>query len=378
MKQHAFGWLNQSHNDETLLIKDLIKEHGKTCITIIIPTHRYAEGRQQDMKDLRQAILSASELVSRMPDDLSKTLDDLLQQIDYKNNKEGIGIFISPHIRRVMQFPFPVTRKIIVGPYFNLLDLLYIQNYKTGYYLLDISKKEIHLFQGRMDYLEEIRDSHFPMKLEDDFEYAKPAPGTSNAGYAHTKSFEKDKSESRKLRIKKSFSQADNALVNYPGYGKLPLILYGLNENVSMYKSVMGHSGKMVLPMRGNYQNADLRELGVIAWTTLRTYLDEAKQELIEELKEKVGIGKAVYGLEDVWKSAREGKGFRLLVEKDYSHDAYLTGDKQIFASQTGSDDQYDVVNEIISAVLEKNGDVVIFEKGLLEHFNKIALINRY
>lgn len=69
--------------------------------------------------------------------------------------------------------------------------------------------------------------------------------------------------------------------------------------------------------------------------------------------------------MEAVWKAAKEGKGFSMLVEKEYNGSAIVT-------------QEVDPVNEIMSTVLEKNGKVVIVEKDVLKDFKRIALINRY
>ena len=52
--------------------------------------------------------------------------------------------------------------------------MLYLENYSTPYYLVEISGKEIRLFRGIMDHLEEIKDEDFPKEITDDYEYTKP------------------------------------------------------------------------------------------------------------------------------------------------------------------------------------------------------------
>ena len=86
---------------------------------------------------------------------------------------------------------------------------------------------------------------------------------------------------------------------------------------------------------------------------------------MIDEFKEKIGAGLAVYGMEPVWKAAKEGKAFKMLVEKEYNRSASIT-------------QEVDTVNEIMSNVLEKNGKIIIVEKDALKDFKRIALINRY
>ena len=185
----------QSHldinNDVSPEIKDMVKEKGNTCVSIIVPTHRIGQDRQADINEAQRAILVAKQSVLNEEEKILSGIDDLFEQIDFKRNKEGIGIFVSPDIKKLVKFLFPVTKKIIVNKHFHLQDLLYMESYSTAYYLLDISKKEIRLLRGIMDHLEEIKDENFPKKIIDDYDYSKPSQSSSNAGYAHLKGFEK-------------------------------------------------------------------------------------------------------------------------------------------------------------------------------------------
>jgi len=84
--------------------------------------------------------------------------------------------------------------------------------------------------------------------------------------------------------------------------------------------------------------------------------------------------------MEEVWEAAQEGKGFKLLVEKDYSRMAFITQEGRLYKHHPGEKNiKYpDVINEIITTVLEKNGKVFVVEKDTLTDHKRLALINRY
>ena len=178
-------WLHSpldTDNDVSPEIKDMVKEKGSTCVSIIVPTHRLGQDRLSDIKEVQRAILVAKQSISIEEVKILSGIDDLFEQIDFSRNKEGIGIFVSPHIKKLVRFPFPVTTKIIVDKLFHLADLLYLENYSVPYYLVEISGKEIRLFRGVMDHLQEIIDGNFRIKIVDDYEYSKPSQSSSTAG----------------------------------------------------------------------------------------------------------------------------------------------------------------------------------------------------
>jgi stalled ribosome rescue protein Dom34 len=128
---------------------------------------------------------------------------------------------------------------------------------------------------------------------------------------------------------------------------------------------VTDHLDNIVALISDKNRHAGLHELEELAWRQIKSFTDQQKLKLVDEFKEKIGAGLAVYGIDAVWKAAREGKGFRMLVEKEYNGSAFIT-------------QEVDTVNEIMSTVLEKNGKIIIVEKDSLKNFIQIALINRY
>lgn len=366
--------------DISSIIKEMVKEKGNTCVSIIIPTHRFGQDRQEDPKEVEKALLSVRQLI---PDEQKKILngiDELVEQIDFNRNKDAIGIFVSPYFKKLVKFPFPCTKKISVNESFLLSDLLYLENYSTPYYVLDVSKKEVHLFHGVMDHLEEIHSDNFPKKITDDYEYEKPSQSSSDSGYSHVKSFEKDKTELQHLRLQKIFREVDKHLREYLTTKVTPLVLCGPERDISLFKSVTSHLDNTIASISDSQQYSNLHEKEISAWLQVRSFIDKQKLKLTEDFKEKIGAGLAVYGMEEVWEAAQEGKGFKLLVEKDYSRMAFVTQNGKLYKHHLIEKHVMypDVINEIISTVLEKNGKVIVVEKDALTDHKRLALINRY
>ena len=380
--EHTTWLQNNSGIDDNVTshIKDMVREKGETCVSIIVPTHRVGQDRQADRLEIERAVAVAKKAVMDRPGDLALAIDSLFQQIDFTRNKEGIGIFVSPHLRQLVRFPFTVTRKIVVEESFDLHDLLYIENYSTVYYLLDISKKIIHLFRGVMDHLEEIKDDNFPKEFVEDYEYNKPSPSGSATGYAQVKDVEKDKSILHQARLRKILQQADKSLSKYIFNKDVPLLICGPEKNLAIYRSVTNHVGNIVTPMTDNYKGASIHDLAILAWPQIKSYLDEQKLKLVSDFKEKLGKGLAACGVEDIWPAASEGRGLILLVEKDYEKAAVVTSNNK--SSLEYPDVKHikypDVVNEIMTTVLDKNGKVIIVEKNVLKDYKRIGLIMRY
>jgi hypothetical protein len=338
------------------IIKEMIKEKGYTCVSIIVPTHRFGQNRIVDLRNVQRAIFAAKQKVQYEYGNLLMRIDDLFSQIDFKKNKEGIGIFVSSHLKQIVKFPFPVTKKIVVNNFFHLHDLLYIENYQTNYYLLDISKNKIHLFRGVMDHLEEINETYFPKHIS--YKYRDNEAGSNGV-------------------LEKTLRIADKYISKLLGSADVPLILCGAEEDIAVYKSVTGCQENIIGSITDNYTKTELDDLEVLAWLQMQSFIDKQKRKIIGGLKKKIVAGFAVCGIEEVWKASKEEANVTLLVEKNYSRAAFVTPDNQLNlhrpAKQHGR--YADAVNEIMTTVLQKNGKVIIAEKDDLKNYKRIVLI---
>ena len=351
-------WL-QDHSfvkDEFLsTIKEMIREKGNKCVSIIIPTHRFGQRRFEDRKEIQTTVLAAEEAVQYKSANLMMKIDHLCSQIDLNKNKEGIGIYVSRHVQKIIKFPFNVAKKIVVNNFFHLHDLLYVANYNTKYYLIDISKGFIHLYQGALDHLEEISNADFPQQIKVEPVAYKVAPPLAEA-----------------------LEKADKSLSKVLASETTPLIICGTEENIKTYKSVSHHNDNLIGSISDKYTNVEPEDLQILAWLQIKSFGDQEKLKIISGIRDKIDTGVAVCGVEEVWKAFKESAGATLLVEKDYGRGVFVTRDGRLHLHYPREKHvKYpDAVNEIIATVLQKNGKVIITEKDALRDQKRIVLIN--
>jgi hypothetical protein len=363
----------------------LLKERGQVCISIILPTHRFAPERKADAEELKKDIEEVKRFLKHhyspgAYQPLLPRLDEAAASIALNPNKGGVGLFVSPNSSQVVEFHFPVKGKVVVSKSFALRDLLYHAGFSREYYVLEISEKVVRLFKGVIDKLEEIKDDHFPSKYEELYEYAVPARGSSYTGQANLKGFEKDKSVVEETRLRGFLRQVDEQLSRYV-LEETPLVLVGAEKDISCFKALTRHQQHIIAGIGGNHMYSSDHELAQLVWPKVNAYIREEKQGLIRTFAEKVGQGMGVGGLDQVWQAAREGRGWKLLVEKDFSQPAFIgreTGALYLEAPQAFNQAVTDAVEEVVETVLGKNGEVIVLENDLLQAFGRIALITRY
>lgn len=363
----------------------LQNQKGNICISVIVPTHRTSPDRRSDQLNTKRAIEKAEQLLKmkyslNIVSPLMKKLHELFLQVDFDHNEEGLGLFASSDVQLQLSFSFRVEEKIVVGDSFEIRDVLYKVNYSDPYYVLLLTEQGGHLFQGSWTVLEEVKDKNFPMKYEDEYIYNTPSSRAAHAGYAFTKSFEKDKSELETIRFKNFFHQVDKTLQVYL-LNDTPMVLLGAEKLLALFKNVSDHQKHFAGKITGSYNYLNLKQLSDLVSPVLFAYLQNKRTKLVEEFIEKVGQHLGTSGIQDIWSAAMEGKAFKLLVEKDYRCPGFLDeNDYHLYLRPPQKPHKVlaDAVDDLAELVLKEEGKVFFVDNGLLKDYERIALITRY
>ena len=373
-----------SYDEKVRLLR---REKGNVCISLVLPTHQLSPDNRSDSLIVSKAIEQVRislENKFHIPEvaNIMHKLYEAYREIDFNNNTDGIGIYVSKKVKILMPFFFPVKEKIIISDSFDIKEILYQDRYASPYFVLFIEQKRARLFKGKLGGgLHEISDANFPKNFSETYEYSRPSRGTSYVGHAYVKEFERDKSIMEEIRLGQFSREVDNPLSQYLQKETL-LLLAGTTEDIGIFKKASDIEDKICGELPGNYLYTSIDKLEEIVWSQVKSYIDHKIQGLILDFREKIGQGLGESGLPNAWRAAVEGRGLVLLVEKDYSDKAYLVnGDNinlHLQPPTTANRVIPDAVSSLIEIVLDKNGRVIVVENGSLKDYQQIALITRY
>lgn len=374
---------------EPFTIKDLLSLQDAdtaVCISIILPIHKSGTGEKEYNTLLRKTITTTRRQLTekygeKVADMLMPSLEELAESTSIPMNAGGIGFFVSEHVKRSVALYFPTKEKVLISNAFDIRDLLYQQQYAIPYHVLHLTEKEVRLFEGSLATLIEVQDGRFPLKHEDDYEYSRPARGSSYVGAAYLKDYEQDKSRLKQLRYEQFLKEVDKALDLYLDQ-ETELVVCGVGNDVSDFKRLSRHRNIIAGQVKGCYTHRPLHELSDAAWKTIRNVIDLQKVELVNELEERLGEGRILTGLPDIWMAVAEGRGYQLLLEKDYPHTGFLSEQDITHLHIKPPAEQHrilaDAIEDLIQLVLQKNGKITIVDNGMLEQYQHIVLITRY
>ncbi len=366
-------------------LKVLQNHEGDPCVSIIIPTHRVSTETDKDYIRLKNAIKRAIESLheqyaKKQVSPIIQRLEAIMEdELDYSTLLEGIGVFISPSIEKVVHLPFEVDEKVIVDTNFEVRDLKLALNRDLDYQVLILSESNIRLFYGKGRNIVEYKDGQLPLKLDKETsEYQKANfinPGTASPGGSTEKANEEQK------KIIENLKYWDNKLTSYFDHDT-PLFIAGDKQILGDFEQITHHKDKIQGKLTGNFDHLRNHEIADKIQTEVKRYIHELQERAIRILEEEVGFDRVSSGLPKVFEDALKGKGSLLLVEESYSEPGYLDEKNYRLYLEPDKTDGLkrleDAVDDVIEEVLNKNGEVRFVADGKLQKYGRIALILRY
>jgi hypothetical protein len=348
---------------------------GYPAVTITLPTHRSAPENRQDPIRVRNLVEQATnrllgEFNKREIEVLVGRLQALAESIEYRNTLDGLALFVTHEFSQLVYLPFSLKERVAVDDTFFLRDLVFAMNRTPRYWVLALSEKPTRLFEATRENLVEIREGGFPMVHERPGG-EEPLPG----GFGVRKSAHRDE------RHRQFFRDIDAALKPFLADDPLPLAVVGVDRYLSFYSEVSDHKNAVTTTLTGSHDKTSAHELGKLIWPLVKASLAEERQQVLTELDKATGERKIASTVGEAWRMAHEGRGRLLLVEEDFHYPARVDeGGTQLSPAEDveAPDVIDDAVDEIITAVLEKQGKVVFIENGQLQEHGRIALILRY
>lgn len=365
---------------KTTEIDVLIQNTHGPCLSIIYSTDPV--NRKKNYEVLKKSVQKARALLKTSTADLQSKqvlttrLASIITEIP-DDHARGIGIFVSPAQSAVITFPFAVKLTVTIGDTFELRNLLYLKQYTTPYWILNLSKKGVHVYKAVMNELEEIKDEQFPIPYEDQFEYQHAALANNSSN--SLKGFEKEKNEISALRLKAIFRVAEERIRNYLTDDS-KLLLAGTQRVISLFTAGTDLTKHLAGKITGSYNSTNIDHLSQRAWDI---YVEQRKEELAEQIKnlEEKQNGNVAEGLKLAWTAAMEGRGLMLMVEKDLHHRAYRKEETAKLHLQPPAKPYTvipDAVENLIEVMRAKNGKVVFTDNNQLKEFDHVALLLRY
>ena len=355
----------------------LIEKNALYCVSIYLSMDKL--GMQQNLH-LAQALLKncleevqvellQHQLHENEIEDYLEPIAQLLHKVDlWRNPSDGLAIFLDSEVGlRYYQIPIPFETQTFVASHFYLKPLLPLYQNDGIYYLLELSRDYVKLYEASRFHFEDLYVEDFaPKRLEEavGFDYKpkmlqfRSGQDIGGAGLFHGHGEGKDDD---KKELVKFFSAVDKGVIKTIENQNAPLLLACTDYLYSIYKQTSSYKNIYDQHLGGDPEFKVKTSLHQDSWSLIEPYFKKIESDMILKFKDLYHTQKTSYETGNIISAALNGTVDTLFIEND--NDIFGTFD--LNTNRATIDKSKDISNTSLTnlAALEtfKQGGKVFF-----------------
>ncbi len=343
-------------------LRDLLEYRG-TCVSLYLPTHVTGQEVRQDPIRLKNLIRKANEAlrtqgVPQNEIDAILTPARMLDQdpLYWKHQNEGLALFLAHEYFREFRVPQAVPELAVAGERFLLKPLLPLLGGEGWFYILAVSQNRVRLLRATEGSQQELDPADVPKNLAEAMRtdvpeqqirfHLGPAPtprGQVAASHAVGPSIDET---GHKVEIGRFFHKIDEGLSELLRPTQAPLVFAGVEYLFPIYREANSYPHLVKEPVTGNPDLVPPEELRARAWEIVRPEFERVRDEDAERWRDTIGTGNALQELEEVVRTAAQGRVAALFARRDgqvWGRFDAATGTVEVHdAQQPGDEDLLD------------------------------------
>ncbi len=291
-------------------LKTLVESPQPPCVSLYMPMQKAGPEVRQNPIRFKNLIREIEERLDAMGIRHTEAVDFLqpakeLDEIEFwKNQAQGLAIFISSNFFRYYCLPIELPELVVVSYQFHLKPLLNLINDDGSFYILALSQKNVKFFQGTRYTFNQVEVENLPHSVEEvllEEEIQKGlqrriATSTGGSGniFMHPGGFhgqgnpDLDKHQEDILQF---CYAVDNALHETLREEKSPLVLAGVDYLFPIYQQANSYPHLLESGITGNPEVLKLRELHDEAWQIVQPLFYQDKNTAIALYQQLAGEG---------------------------------------------------------------------------------------
>lgn len=357
--------------------EDLAKKHDLHCVSIYLPMD--IEGLEQN-RHLAQAklkscikkagtALEAREMSKQDIKEYLLPIDSLLSKIElWRNPSKGLAIFLDPEEgMRYYEIPIAFEEKAVVNSHFYLLPLLPLYHNNGDYYLLELSRDYVKLYEASRYHFADVYVEDFaPGRLEEavgfDFRpkmlQIRSGQNVFGAGAFHGHGEGKDDDKKELITFLRAVDQGVKKVVVNK---KAPLVLACVDYLYDLYKEASTYPEIFDKHVGGDPEFKNKKSLHKESWQTVENHFMGTKAEKMDQVKAWYHTQKTSYELEAIVPAAWHGKIDTLFVDESMEvFGTYNTETNEVHVNKNHGMSNSSLTHMAALATFSKGGQVYV------------------
>ncbi len=373
----------------------LLENCDPPCLSLYQPTHRHYPDNQQDPIRFRNLVKALEEsLLKQFRKDeiwpLLKPLLALTNNFDFWNHSlDGLAVLSARGMFRVYKLQRPIAELAVVADSFHTKPLMRIRQSADRYHVLGLNRKEIKLFEGNRDVLDEIEPAQdVPRTINEALgeELTEPhqtvaSYGGVGAGCSPMRHGHGGKESELDIDAKRFFRAVDRAIMKHHSQPSgLPLILAALPQHHHIFHDA-SQNPFLIDESIDIHPDAlsSIDELRLRAWQIMEPRYLARLAALVDEFGNARSKGLGDGEIAHVAKAVVDGRVSKLLIEADREIPGRLnTANGDIELDNLTHPEVDDLLDDLGTLALKMSGQVIVVPTERMPTKTGIAAIYRY
>jgi len=376
-----------------LIAESIALQHEPPCISIYQPTHRHRPENQQDPIRFRNLLKTVEEsLRQKYP---TQEIQPLMEPFSllasdrnfWNHTLDGLAILSALGLFRIFRLQRPVSEFCVVADSFHVKPLIRILQSADRYQVLCLNRREMRLFEGNRDVLDEVEPAPGVPKIisealgdeltEPHQTVASYGMGAGKTPMRHGHGAKKDEVDNDTERY---FRAVDRAILEHHSRPTgLPLMLAAMKEYHAPFRKVSRNPFLMQEGLQINPDALSLDQLRVEAWIKMEPVYLERLSNLIENYQVARSRQLGSDDLSQVAQASIAGRIGHLLVEADRIIPGRIDpGTGEIKLTDITHPEIDDLLDDLAETVLRMKGDVVVVPKERMPSITGVSATYRF
>lgn len=374
-------------------LKELLEEHDPPAVSIFVPTSRTTSDWEADRLRYRAAVSRARELLDAdfepaRTRELLGGLETLLDDQEFwLHQSDGLAVFRAPGFSRLYRLPVSLSELVVVAPSFHTRPLLQLLQAPDRFWILALSQKEVRLWEGTPIGLREAELGSIPSSLRDaiakyvDYEeetfHSSGGPGERPAYHGHGPG-----RDSLEWQLEHFFRKVDEGLRERLGSDGSPVILAGVESEVSLFRSLSKLKSLADDAIKGNVSHWSADELHRAARPIMEKVAGRKVDRALELWESAYGLGKTESDLANTARLAVAGRVRLVMTERErriWGRIDRATGSIEVLSENGGDPGSgaVDLLDELAEIVILNGGETLAVSRDWMPTRTGIATVLR-
>jgi len=353
----------------------LLAGQNPPCLSLYLPTHRHHPDNQQDpirfknlIKKLEESLLIRYSSIETEP--LLEPFRKLACDRDFWNHTwDGLAVLGAAGLFRTINLQRPVAELAVAADSFHIKPLLRILQSADRYQVLSLNRKEIRLFEGNRDHLDEVElAAGVPRTIEEALGAETTEPHQTVGSYGgtalgsnmrHGHGSKKDEVDIDEERFFRAVDRPILELHSRPS--GLPLILAALTQHHAPFRRVSHNPFLTESGIEADASALSVDRLCQRAWTAVEPEIRARLKKLTDAFAAARAKGLGADDVAEVAHAAAESRVETLFVEAERRIPGRLDQETGTVTLDRLEDPQVDdLLDDLAELVLRRGGQVLV------------------